>query len=1390
MKTSRRARLLTVLALVGAAAAFTFSHASTQSQPLPGGGPSPDEAALRAAGVDGDWWSQALARIQALEYEASVSDQGLQAPNRAQDLRTRFGPAAITIVPRRQAEPCWQWSWQTLAWGREGDRRIAGEAQLSGAGNRVTYTRPGLVEWYENRAEGLEQGFTVLERPAGEGELVIEGALSSPTVDWGRAIPRMELDGQTLSLTDRQGVPVLQITELAALDASGARLPARMEVEGNAARIWVDDGEAFYPITIDPLWLNPRSRGWTLDPWQYSGMFGFCVSTAGDVNGDGFDDVLVGSIWYDGGQEDEGAAFLYLGSPSGPPGTPNWSAESNQAEAQLGYCVATAGDVNGDGYDDVIVGAPYYDNGQFHEGTAYAWHGSANGMGPNGTPNNADWACEVSQTSALFGLSVATAGDVNGDGYDDAIVGAPFHDDWHVDEGTAWLFLGGPNGLPYVAAWHVRGNQMCAYLGTSVATAGDVNGDGYDDVVIGTPEYDEVFLTNEGAAYVWHGCATGLQPSSTPADADWSYTMGQAHAKLGSWVASAGDVNGDGYGDVIIGAPYYDDPEVDEGWAGVFAGSHEGLPTAPTWSFECNQADARMGVVVATAGDFNGDGYADVLAGASHYEGPDSPTDAGAVFLYSGSEDGPGSDPAIMLGDWASGRFGWSAGTAGDVDGDGFSDIIVGAFLHGGETGTVEIYPGTGNAPEYFGAGSWTLEPNLANMQFGFSVAAAGDMTGEGYGDIIVGAPGYDGGEAEEGAIFIYPGTYEGPNSLHMCIGKGRQADAHLGSSVAGAGDINGDGYDDVVVGAPDYDVSRTDEGLVIVIYGSASGPPNYVDPSVAEWSARGAQTGAYLGQMAAGAGDVNGDGCADLLAGAHAFDHGTTNEGAVFLWEGSPEGLGDSGTPGNADWMAESNMASALLGASGGTAGDVNGDGYSDIVAGAYNTSNGETSEGRVYAWYGGPEGLGDTGSPENADWMVESNHAYARFGYAVSTAGDVNGDGYSDVVVGAYSYDDGAESGGVYCFGGSATGLETTASWEKHYPGANSAFGYAVAAAGDVDGDGFGDVIVGVKLGESDGYADEGLAYLYGGSQAGLAPNAGWIGAGGQTNCFYGAAVAGAGDVNGDGFDDVMVGAPRWDHGQTDEGQVFLYFGNHFLQADDGRERLPRQMRSDGSAPIARLGISDAETSFRLSLQGRTPAGRGKVRLQWEVKPLGVPFDGAGLVEGAVDQDTGAPSGTDGSYVELDELVTGLEADTVYRWRMRILTDSPFFSHSRWFWMQGNDLTQWCLRTAEASSEVTPGVVALSGRLSLSPAFPNPFQTFTSLSLELVGSSRAQVTVHDLAGRKVAGLWDGGLDAERRTMLWNGNDDEGRPLPEGVYFIRAEVDGQTLSRRVTRVR
>src|SRR6185503_7598863 len=142
---------------------------------------------------------------------------------------------------------------------------------------------------------------------------------------------------------------------------------------------------------------------------QADALFGMYVASAGDVNGDGYSDVIIGTWYYDNGQTDEGAAFIYHGSSSGITTTLQTQLECNQASASMGN-VASAGDVNGDGYSDVIVGAWQYDNGQSDEGRAFVYLGSAGGLS-----TSAAWTAESDQTLAAFGNAVATAGDVNGD---------------------------------------------------------------------------------------------------------------------------------------------------------------------------------------------------------------------------------------------------------------------------------------------------------------------------------------------------------------------------------------------------------------------------------------------------------------------------------------------------------------------------------------------------------------------------------------------------------------------------------------------------------------------------------------------------------------------------------------------------------------------------------------------------------------------------------------------------------------------------------------------------------------------------------------------------------------------------------------------------------------
>ncbi len=287
-------------------------------------------------------------------------------------------------------------------------------------------------------------------------------------------------------------------------DADGVALPAGVSVEwwGQAQaairQLQHPNGDVAGP---PPTLL----RKWTAEGNEAGANFGMSVGTAGDVNGDGYDDVIVGASEYNNGQNGEGRAFVYHGSASGLSTTANWTAEGDHISAQFGNSVGTAGDVNGDGYDDVIVGAGNAAHGSSQDG-AFVYHGSAGGLA-----TAADWTAESNQAEAHFGYSVGTAGDFNGDGYDDVVVGAIYYDNGQIDEGRAFVYFGSAGGLAATPYWTPESDQAGANFGMSVGTAGDVNGDGYDDGIGGAPffHHGEEY---EGMAVVFHGRGTAPPP--------------------------------------------------------------------------------------------------------------------------------------------------------------------------------------------------------------------------------------------------------------------------------------------------------------------------------------------------------------------------------------------------------------------------------------------------------------------------------------------------------------------------------------------------------------------------------------------------------------------------------------------------------------------------------------------------------------------------------------------------------------------------------------------------------------------------------------------------------------------------------------------------------------
>jgi uncharacterized repeat protein (TIGR01451 family) len=473
---------------------------------------------------------------------------------------------------------------------------------------------------------------------------------------------------------------------------------------------------------------------------------------------------------------------------------------------------------------------------------------------------------------------------------------------------------------------------------------------------------------------------------------------------------------------------------------------------------------------------------------------------------------------------------------------------------------------------------------------------------------------------------------------------------------LAAAGDVNGDGYGDVVIGAPGYDNGEVDEGRAYVYQGSAVGLE-----TTAAWTVESNQTNSAFGQSVSTAGDVNGDGYADVIVGAYGLK-------AVFAYVGSAAGLGASPA-----WIGQGDagQAGSSYGWSVATAGDVNGDGYADVIVGAYNAYVGATSVGRAFAYLGSAAGLG--ASPA---WTAEGDQAQAYFGCSVATAGDVNGDGYGDVIVGAYGYDNGEISEGrAFAYLGSAVGLGGTPAWIAESDQGGAEFGWSVATAGDVNGDGYADVIVGAHNHDIAPFANEGRAFAYLGSAAGLSTNPAWFADGNQVAARFGHSVATAGDVNGDGFAEVIIGARRIDNPEAEEGAAFVFYGN----GGPGLRVWPQQRRADDSVPIAPSGASESPDSFRLSAIGRSPFGRTKVRLEWEVKELGVLFDGEDT-QGSTWRDTGAVG------IALNEMVTGLTVGTPYHWRVRVRYSSartPFQRAGRWFTVPWNGWNETDLKT-----------------------------------------------------------------------------------------------------------
>jgi hypothetical protein len=470
-----------------------------------------------------------------------------------------------------------------------------------------------------------------------------------------------------------------------------------------------------FPASIELSALD-GTDGFVLNGIAVNDISGFSVSSAGDVNGDGVDDVIIGAFVADpSGRTSAGESYVVFGGPavgaggsldlSSLDGTNGFVINGIDANDNSGVSVSSAGDVNGDGVDDVIIGAYRADpNGRTNAGESYVVFGGP-GVGAGGSLDLSSlsgangFVLNGIETPDRSGFSVSSAGDVNGDGVDDLIIGAYWaFQNGQVRGGESYVVFGGPgvgaggslelSSLDGTNGFVLSGSAGNEFSGFSVSSAGDVNGDGVDDVVIAAPGANENYVVFGGP-----GPFPATTVLNTLNGTDGFVVNGiDGGGSVSSSVSSAGDVNGDGVDDVIIGAPGANENYVVFGGPGVGAGGSLDLSSLDgTNGFVLNGIDAGgLGSrSVSAAGDVNGDGVDDVIIGA-RYADPNGQSNAGESYVVFG---GPfvgasgsvvlsslnGANGFVLNGIDAGDSSGFSVSSAGDVNGDGVDDVIIGA---------------------------------------------------------------------------------------------------------------------------------------------------------------------------------------------------------------------------------------------------------------------------------------------------------------------------------------------------------------------------------------------------------------------------------------------------------------------------------------------------------------------------------------------------------------------------------------------------------------------------------------------------------------------------------------------------------------------------------------
>jgi hypothetical protein len=661
-------------------------------------------------------------------------------------------------------------------WGRGGDLALVSESLLEGERDStfggvdlVEADRGNLVEWFDGATRGMEHGWTIVHRPSGSDLLGFELTVDAAVVD-------VSIDAKRAWFESDEGT-VWNVSGLAAWDADGRPLELWLEPGDAGLMVRVDDTDAIYPITVDPWYTTTSTE---IQNTTSSSVY----SNSGSIRDEGTGcrcghaSTYTGTIAWNGNESDL---------------TSEWG--GNNYDYRYGTIVRGISDTNGDGADELIVASHTWLLDCSETSDETIWNGEAGELG--GTVSVTAPGCDNEGGRAFiyngregglnddhvatmrgdgstdhFGRSIITSGDFNGDDHNDLLVGIPLDDDGGTDAGSLRLFPGTSIGIADSAVTTIHGEGDDENLGlyTYRFGAGDIDGDGKDDLVVGIPTDDETG-TDAGKIIVYMG--TGAFLPTYISETLYGEVAGD---RFGESVAVS-DVNGDGYADVVVGAPNNDDGSADAGKVYVFEGTADGMSTTASHGQYGESSSNNLGQRLYSLGDINGDGYGDVyMAGDS-------------------------SDARVYHGD-ASGLTGvadqrWSRTdleAIGDINEDGYDDIRIGEEIKmGSESGEMRL---------------WATTTYLQSV---------GDFDGDGYTDLAMGDGSWS---SDRGRIWIRYG-YEADYDVDGFL-ESEDCDDADATVYPGAEEIVGDGVDNDCDGTEtcyadaDGDGHASDDGATV----------------------------------------------------------------------------------------------------------------------------------------------------------------------------------------------------------------------------------------------------------------------------------------------------------------------------------------------------------------------------------------------------------------------------------------------------------------------------------------------------------------------------------------------------------------------------------------------